>query len=364
MESSQRIILHLDLDYFFAQAEEIRNPDYKEKPLVVCVYTDAPQDKGVVATVNYVGREFGVHSGMPILQAKKALEGKNAIFLAGDFAYYQQLSNRIQGLLQLFSDQVEQASVDEWFIDITMQTERSFENAEMLARSIKNEVFAKHSLTCSIGIAPNKLVAKIASNFKKPNGLTIVRPEEVQAFLDPLNVSAIPGIGKKTRELLAPLGISKVADIRNKEPALLAEKFGKLMGGWLYRVSRGIDNSEIITSEEQKQISRICTLKECARDAILFSTLSEPLIIEIIDKMKKEDLSCETVSVLAIDKEMKMHTRSKTLQHPTKEMKEIKKVLSELFAELVDSTDTEFRRIGVKVEGLVSHHGQKTLGEF
>lgn len=361
---AQRIILHLDLDYFFAQAEEVRNPDYKNKPLVICVYTDATAGKGAVATANYIARKFGVHSGMPIFQAKKLLEDHDATFLAGDYDLYQCISNDINGLLALFSDKVERASVDEWFIDITEQTDADFENAKTLAQTIKKEIFAKHSLTCSIGIAPNKLVAKIASNFQKPDGLTIVKPEGVQSFLDPLEITTIPGIGKKTKELLAPLGISKVADIRKIETALLVEKFGKLMGGWLYRVSRGIDSSEIITSEEQKQISRIATLKHHSRNLDELLSCSEHLVKEIIAELKKEKLKCGTVGVLAIDAGMRMHTRAKTLQHPTESLEEVKKIIAELFNELIAATEVEFRRVGVKVEKLESKKGQKTLEEF
>lgn len=364
MQAQQQIILHLDLDYFFAQAEEIRNPDYKNKPLIVCVYTDAPQERGVVATANYVARKFGVRSGMPIIHAKKALEGHDAVFLAGDFAYYQQVSDNVREVLKLFGDMIEQASVDEWFIDVTIQSDGNFDNAKILAESIKKGIFTKIMLTCSVGVASNKLVSKIASNFKKPDGLTIVKPEEVQAFLDPLEVNVIPGIGKKTQELLAPLNISKIEDIRNKETVLLVERFGKLMGSWLYRMSRGMDNSEILVNEEQKQISRIITLKEHSREVERFGELATQLITEIAEEMKQDELTCSAIGVIGIDTSMKMHTRSKTFQHQIKEIKEIKKIVSELFIELVNSTNVEFRRIGVKVERLASKKGQKVLGDF
>lgn len=364
MKHAERVIFHLDIDYFFAHAEEIRNPDYKNMPLLVCVYTDAPASKGVIATANYIARKFGVHSGMPIFQARKLLEGHEAVFLAGDFDYYQQISDGMAGLLGMFSDKVERASVDEWFVDITMQTDGDWECAGQIARSIKKEVLAKYSLTCSVGIAPNKLVAKIATGFKKPDGLMIVRPDEVQKFLDPLEIGAVPGIGKKTRELLAPFKLKTIADIRAMDATLLVEKFGKLMAGWLYRASRGIDGSEVVIWNEQKQISRITTLKKHSRDYDELLTYATPLIKELLIELKKAKLVCGTVGVLGIDSEMRMHTKAKTLQHPIDNAKDIESTAEALLNDLVGSTTIEFRRIGVKIERLESKKGQKRLNEF
>jgi DNA polymerase IV (DinB-like DNA polymerase) len=365
MKSSKaRIIIHLDLDYFFAQVEEKRHIDYKDKPLVVCVYTDEEKQKGAVATANYVARKFGVRSGMAVFEAKKLLSEKDALFLPAHYELYEQISNGIFNIVSLYSDKVERASIDEFFLDISERSGFDYEIAEQIAQSIKKEISTTYSLTCSIGIGPNKLIAKIASDFKKPDGLTVVKEEDVQSFLDPLDVDKIPGVGKKTKEILESLGILKIADLRKANSALLVEKFGKLIARLLYRSAQGIDDSEVEQKEEQKQISRITTLKQKSREKDEIMQYADLLIKEIADELKSKDLLWSTVGIIAIDEGMRIHTKMRTLAHPTESAEEIKRIASELFDELIESTTVLFRRVGVKVEKLTSKKGQKTLGEF
>ncbi|NYZ77676.1 DNA polymerase IV, partial [Candidatus Micrarchaeota archaeon] len=285
-----RVILHLDLDYFFAQAEEREHPEYAARPVIVCVYTDIERGRGVVSTANYKARAFGVHSGMPIFQAKKLAHGKGAIFLPGNYGLYERLSLGIAEIVMKHGAAFEQSSIDEFFLDISPECNGDYEKAKGIAEKVKKGIIAKYGLTCSIGIGPNKLVAKIASDFKKPGGLTIVLPEKVQKFLDILPVDRIPGIGRKTKEYFDAKGIETVGDLRKTDPTILAEEFGKLMGGWLHNAARGIDESPVGVFEEQKQFSRIKTLREPSRELALIAEEMRVLVKDVVAELENSEV--------------------------------------------------------------------------
>ncbi|MEK6981361.1 MAG: DNA polymerase IV [Candidatus Micrarchaeota archaeon] len=364
--SPNRIILHLDLDYFFAQVEELRHPDSKGKPIVVCIYSGRTQDSGAVSTCNYVARKFGVKSGMPIIRAKKILEGKDATFLRADHAYYANFSEQIMQILlkQVSISKFEQTSIDEAYLDLSEKSKGDYFKAKDLAQRIKKEILEKIKLTCSVGIGPNKLIAKIASAQAKPNGLTMVKPNEVETFLSYMEADAIPGVGDKTKEALEGMSVRTISDLRSIDPVILVEKFGKKTGVFLYQASRGIDESIVQMSSEQKQISRIATLKEDTRDINEIMELVNALAEDIAEELKANNLTFETVGINAIDSTIAMHTKSKTIMRASSDVEEIKKVAKELYTELLSITTVNFRRAGVRVEKLESKKGQKTLGEF
>ena len=203
----------VDLDYFFAQCEELRNPSLKEKPVVICVYSGRTADSGAVSTANYIAREYGVRSGMPIYLAKKKLENVDAAFLPVDDHYYEEVSRRVMAVLKGFGDEFEQMGIDEAFLDDSMRTRGSFHDAEELAKTIKNELLNQERLTCSIGVGPNKLIAKMAADEKKPNGLTVISPEHVHGFLEPLPVNRLIGVGTKTLEKMKSMQINTIGDL-------------------------------------------------------------------------------------------------------------------------------------------------------
>lgn len=361
-----RIILHLDLDYFFAQVEELRHPDSKDKPIVVCIYSGRTSDSGAVSTCNYVARKFGVKAGIPIIRAKKILEGKDATFLRADHAHYANVSQQIMQILLRYVDisKFEQTSIDEAYLDISEKINGDYSKAKDTAERIKKQILKEQKLTCSIGIGPNKLIAKIASAQNKPNGLTVVKPDEVENFLSYMEVDSIPGVGGKTKEALLSMSIRMIADLRSADPAVLIEKFGKNTGVFLYQASRGIDESIVQMHEEQKQISRIATLKEDTRDLGEILELVDALAQDITDEINANNLSFETIGINAIDSTIQMHTKSKTLMRPSSELEDLKKTAKELYTELLNSTTASFRRAGIRVEKLESKKGQKTLGEF
>ena len=212
-----RVVMLADFDYFFAQCEELRNPALKNKPVVVGVYSGRTEDSGAVSTSNYFAREHGVKSGMPLYLAKKRLEGTEAVFMPVDDKFYEQISNRIMQIFRGYADNFEQDSIDEAYLDVTKRTEGSFEVARDIAKKMKNDVEKNVGIIFSVGIGPNKLIAKIAADSQKPNGLTVVKPEEIERFLLDLPVNRLVGIGRKTAKKLSELGLKTVGEFRRRK---------------------------------------------------------------------------------------------------------------------------------------------------
>lgn len=359
-----RIILHLDMDYFFAQIEECEHPEYKGRPLVVCVYTERGKESGVVSTANYDARKYGVNSGISVKEALSKLSGANAVFLPVRHEFYAGISQGIMETVSKYSEKFEYASIDEAYLDITRTSESRYTQAQEIAKNIKNEICEKFHLTCSLGIGPNRLIAKIAGNFKKPGGLTIVRPEQVNEFLEPMDVNKIPGIGKKTSEFLAHFGIRTIKDLKNADLSLLAEYFGKKTTNWLYLSAHGRDESEIGVESEQKQISRITVLKRNTRDVEKIMSEMNELIADVAKELEEKELCFSVVGITLIDQNLKTYTKTKTLAHATNDVYTTEKIMQELFASVIKEKKSEFRRAGIKIEKLKNIKGQKNLGQF
>jgi len=224
----QRIVLHIDFDYFYAQCEEIRTPDLKTKPVVVCMFSDRGGDSGAIATANYTAREFGVKSGLSILSAKQKLKNRtDSAFLPADFEYYSDMSEKSMNIIKKFADVFEYVGRDEAYLDVTEKVELDFTKASHIAQQIKNEVREKTKLTCSVGISPNKLLSKIASGYKKPDGLTTVTPDNISELMETLNLGDIHGIGKKTQQKLAEDNIVTISQAKNLDVIALINMFGR-----------------------------------------------------------------------------------------------------------------------------------------
>jgi len=265
-----RIVAHLDMDAFYAAVEERLNPDLRGRPIVVGADPKAGAGRGVVTTASYAARKYGIRSAMPITRAWRLAEAARrrgepeAVFLRGDRAVYREVSDRIMAIAARGADAFEEASIDEAFLDLSSLAD--FERAALHARAVKTDVLEREGLTCSIGIGPNKLVAKIASDFKKPDGLTIVRPEDVHAFLDPMVIRVIPGIGPKTEAELHERGIRTVCDLRELERGQLAEWFGR-WGEDLFARARGISESAVSNERERKSVGEQETFEVDSLDA-------------------------------------------------------------------------------------------------
>jgi len=342
----------VDLDYFFAQCEELRNPALRDKPVVVCVYSGRSKDSGAVSTANYIARKYGVKSGMPIFLAKKKLESVDAAFLPVDHQFYEEVSEKVMNLLEAYADQFEQVGIDEAYLDVTERVGGSFQEAKLLAETIKTEMRHQQKLTCSVGVGPNKLVAKIAADEKKPDGLTVIDPVSITSFLAPLPVNRLIGVGTKTLEKMQTLGISKVGDLANYDVQKLIAVFGKTLGTYFHNASLGVDNEPVQERGEAESISRIATLKQDTKDLTLILDETDHLCNEVYDRIMEEKLTFKTVGIIAITKDMKVHTRSRTFENPSNSLELMKKTVAELFVKFQSDTQLETRRVGVKVSTL------------
>jgi len=356
-----RIILHVDMDYFFAQCEERERPELKGKPVVICVYSGRGGDSGAVSTSNYEARKFGIRAGIPISRAKKL--NPDAVFLPVNMELYRGISDEVMEILRGFSNIVEQESIDEAFCDITGKV-ASFDEAKKLAVQIKDSIKKDVGLTCSVGVAPNKLVAKIASDFQKPDGFTIVKPEEIRQFLEPLKVIYLIGVGKKTDERLNELGINTIGDLSKLSAAELIRDFGQAKGAWLKQASQGIDNSPTHEREGTEQIGRITTLKEDTNDLKVILDTIDKLSEDVFRKLELRKLSFRTIAFIGISADFKKHTKSHTLSAPAKDAGTIRSVTNELAKDFLSEHPAPLRRVGVRVANFAGEKAQTTLEEF
>ncbi len=248
MHETSRWIMHVDMDAFYASVEVLDNPALRGKPVIVAGLSA----RGVVCSASYEARKFRIRAAMPTQQARVLC--KNGIFLRPRMERYRQVSRQVFNLLREFSDCVEAVSVDEGYCDITSGLSQT-ESPEDFARRLKQRIRDVIGLTASVGIAPNKFLAKIASDLQKPDGLVVIRPEDVERFLPDLPVGRIPGIGPVTQHKLQQQGIKTVAELRRLSREELEHLFGKA-GGRLYEYARGMDNRPVVTDRPAKSLSR------------------------------------------------------------------------------------------------------------
>jgi DNA polymerase IV (archaeal DinB-like DNA polymerase) len=360
-----RVIMLADFDYFFAQCEELRHPEIKDKPIVVGVYSGRTEESGAVSTSNYIARKYGVKSGLPLFQAKHKLEGTDAVFFHVDHEYYDQISSRIMEIFRRFSSSLEQVSVDEAYLDVTEQVEGSFEKAGDYAKKIKAAVKAKVGISFTIGVGPNKLVAKIACDSQKPDGLTIVKPEDAEAFLAPLPVDRLLGVGKKTTLRMEQMGIKTIGELAKYDCQVLMEVFGKAMGIYFHNAANAVDNEPVREQGEAESISRIGTLKQDTRDLAFILQKTDELTEDVFSEVAEKNLNFKTVSIYMVMTDLSSKTRSVTLEQPAKDKETIKKNTKTLFEKYLAESKLEIRRVGVKISGFSrGEPRQKQLTSF
>lgn len=360
-----RVIMLVDFDYFFAQCEELRNPGVKDKPVVVGVYSGRTEDSGAVSTSNYVARKYGVKSGLPLFMAKKKLEGTDAVFFPVDHQYYSQISDRIMAILRTYASALEQVSIDEAYLDVTEQVEGSFEKAESYAQKIKADVKAQVGVSISIGVGSNKLVAKIACDSQKPDGLTIVRPEEALAFLASLPVNRLLGVGKKTTARMEQMGIKTIGDLAKFDSQRLIEVFGKVLGIYFHKAANAIDNEPVREQGEAESISKIATLKQDTRDLESITWKTDELIDMVYNELSEKGYSFKTVSIYMVNVDLSSKTRSITLDQLAKDKETIRRNVRMLFEKYLAESTLDIRRVGVKVSGFSKEEPkQKSLTSF
>lgn len=294
------------MDAFFAAVELKRHPELRGKPLIIGGRGD-PHERGVVSTASYEARKFGIHSAMPLRTAYDFCPG--AVFLPVDFQAYERESARIKAVLRSFTPLMEDVGIDEAFLDISELPEASTQ----IARTIKREIFRSTGLSCSIGIAPNKLLAKIASDLDKPDGLTIITEKDIAGGIWPLAARKLPGVGPKTEQSLKALGIETIGDLAKTPIALLMRQFGSVHGKSLHQAAQGIDDSALITHWEPKSSSREVTFQHDIQDTgVLLKTLRE-LTLDVLQHVRGEGFLCRIVTVKIRFSDFETHTREQTL---------------------------------------------------
>ena len=355
-----RLIGHLDMDAFFAAVEERDQPELRGKPLVVGADPAGGQGRGVVATANYPARKYGIHSAQPISQAWKASEAARrrglppAVFVRGRHRRYSEVSDRIMAILHRFAQVVEEASIDEAYFDLSFAG--SVEAALEICRQIKREIKAEEQLTGSIGLGPNKLVAKIASDFQKPDGLTVVREDEAEDFLAPMAVRKIPGIGPKTEKYLAGLGIKVVQDLKRFSAADLQKMFGK-WGPELYERLRGRHFSPLVTEWEPKSVGEQETFGQDTLDLNFIFTRLWVMCHGVFKRVQAEGFQTyRTVVVTVRFADFDTKSRSHTLSEPTDSPRLLRFEAMKLLVPFLDRRENPKRKllrlIGVRVEKL------------
>jgi DNA polymerase IV (DinB-like DNA polymerase) len=355
-----RVVLHIDMDSFFASIEVREHPDLKGRPVVVGGRLEpraegAPAEsvrklRGVVSTCSYEARAFGIHSAMPLARAYQLCP--DATFIPVNMAVYKRVSAEIMALLRPYADKFEQVSIDEAYLDVSTRV-RDWPEARAYAFQIKAAMREQEGLSCSIGGAPNKLVAKIASAFKKPDGLTVVKPEDVPEFLASLPVAKLPGVGPKAEALLQELGIETVEQLAWSDVQVLIDRFGKY-GWWLHQAARGIDERELVEKWERKSLSRETTLDEHTRDPDLLNRCIDALAKRVHDDLRQEGLIFKTAAVKLKFDDFSVHTRARTFRSFHADLATIEKTARELLKDLSgeQAGEKKVRLVGVRLSTL------------
>lgn len=350
--------MHVDMDAFFAAVEERYNPQFAGLPIVVGADPKDGRGRGVVSTANYAARKYGIKSAVPISQAWRLAEAAQkrgepkTIFLTGNFLIYGQVSERIMGILAAHADTFEVASIDEAYLDISSRGD--FDAAVAIGKDLKEEIFRKEGLSASVGIGPNKLIAKIASDFQKPNGLTLIRPENVQAFLDPLSIRVIPGIGPKGEMLLKQKGIGTVAQLRAVSPENITEWFGK-WGTDLFLKAQGISTSPVGNDGEAKSVGEQETFEKDTLAAGFILERLQALSDTVFRRFSRDGLhSFGRVVVTVRFSDFLTKTRSHTLKQPLETRRALHGEALRLLLPFLDRRENPQRKmirlIGVRVE--------------
>ena len=359
------MVFHIDFDYFYAQCEEVRSPELKTKPVCVCVFSDRGGDSGAIATANYTARKYGVKSGIPIAFARKRLEErKDAVFLPVDFEYYTEMSEKAMEIMKEYADIFEYVGRDEAYLDVTSRIEGDFIKASHLAQQIKNSIRDKIKLSCSIGISQNKLISKIASNFQKPDGLTIVSPERVEIFLDQLKIRAIPGIGGKTEKIFSEMNLETIQDLMELDVFTLNNKFGRKSGTYIYNAVRGIDNEPVKEKEGRIQYSKIMTLKKDSKDPQFLLENIRELCKEVHTVIRKNNQMFKSVGIHFVQSDLSNKSKSKMLRNPTTSLEELQKNVEQLLTDALENQTITIRRMGVKVAELSEVQGQSDITNY
>ena len=351
-----RVILHMDMDAFFISVEERDDPSLRGKPAAVC----GSLSRSVVTSANYEARPFGIRAGMPVQEAKRRCPP--LVLVEGDHSKYTETSARIFSMMKDYTPLVEVASIDEAYLDVT-QSQLLFKSALHIAQSIKERIREKERLTCSIGVAPNKLLAKLGSRLQKPDGLVIIEKERVEEILKDLSVSSLHGIGPKLEEALKSIGISTCGQLGKVHVSFLKKRFGAI-GERLHEMGLGLDDSPVVPFDEEedaKSISHSVTLEEDTSDSNLLRKVLLQLSERVSRRMRKDGFYGRRVVLTVRYSDFYTFSKQKTLSRWINSGNEIFREAFEIFESI--SHPKPIRLLGVGVSLLKKEWCQLDLFE-
>ena len=340
---SSASILHVDMDAFFASVAERDNPELKGKAIVIGMGA-----RGVVSAANYEARKFGIHSAMPVSRARRL--APHAIFLPVDMARYQEVSSNVMEIFDSFTPWVEPVSVDEAFLDVS-GVQRLLGSPREIATAIRAKVESQEGITCSVGIAPSKFIAKLASQHCKPNGMLEITSDRILTFLHPLPIQAMWGVGPKTAETLERLGLRTIEDIANLPRATLIRALGQASGASLYELAWGRDYRDVTPHDAEKSISAAETFPQDLDDPAQILTEFLRLTERSSARLRDKDLFAKTVSIKVRFADFSTINRSKTMPLPIDGTHEIYEVVKGLY-EALRIDRARLRLVGVSLENL------------
>ncbi|MBT8331330.1 MAG: DNA polymerase IV [Deltaproteobacteria bacterium] len=348
------MILHIDMDAFYASVEKLDDPRLRHK----CVIVGGTSNRGVVSAASYEARRYGVHSAMPIYQAKQKCP--HGVFVPPRMGRYKEVSKNVMALLKEFSPLVEPVSIDEAYMDIT-GCQRLFGQPQEIAREIKRKIHDGVHLTCSVGVAPNKFMAKIASDLEKPDGLTVILPDQVPQFIQSLDIKKVPGVGKKMVRQLELLGIRTLGDVARLPEKSLHKHLGKF-GQRLRALSSGSDNSPVTPHAPHKSISSERTLAADTRDIKLLKRYLLSQSAEVARQLRQAGVRAKTIVIKIKNADFKTVTRRTTIAIPTQSSKTIYKHAAQLLDEF--KITQKIRLIGVGTTGFSAVTASVQIGLF
>ncbi|MEN8800804.1 MAG: DNA polymerase IV [Thiogranum sp.] len=343
-----RWIAHVDLDAFFASCEQREHPEYKGRPVVVGAL---PGHRGVVAAASYEARRFGIRSAMPIAEAWRRCP--DAVFLRPDMDKYRRASQQVFQILESITPTLERASIDEAYLDVT-GLEKLVGPPQTVGHEIKQRIFAATGLTASVGIGPNRLIAKLGSEYRKPDGLTVVSEKQVAGFLGPMPVSNLRGLGRQTQKVFTRLGISTVAQLRAIPLLVLQQELGKNAAAGFQRQAFGIASDQVVPGRRRKSISKETTFAKDVHDSAVLHDALRGLAAEVAATARREGLSASVVTLKIRFEGFETHTRQHKRTVPTHDERDILKTAWRLFLGS-QLPKKPVRLIGVGISGWVEN---------
>jgi DNA polymerase-4 len=336
------MILHIDMDAFYASVEEREKPELKGRPLIV---GGRPEGRGVVAAANYAAREFGIRSAMPSARAVRLCP--DLIILSPRGELYSQISRQIREIFRRYTPLIEPLSLDEAFLDVS-GSEKLYGATELIGRRIKEEIKSELGLIASVGVAPNKFLAKLASDHEKPDGFTVIHKDQVHAFLDPLPVGRLWGVGQSAERRLLHMGITTVKDMRKKSSDFLEQEFGGI-GNRLWQLSHGIDDRPVVTDSEAKSISHETTFVADITNLETIESVALALTEGVCFRLRDAGLLAKTVNLKIRYHDFSTVNRSKTLEKYTNGTLDIWNTLRQLISDLLANRSFSVRLVGAGV---------------